>query len=99
MTQAGQLSPGRAQRRGRMCPMPPKQQYMCCIGCPRIIRTLYFDVLKEEKSNFRFRLYLATWSINDIVAHSFRNFFLQNYREIGRNLKLPWSVNLRTHRC
>ena len=32
------------------------------IGCPRIIRTLYFDVLKEGRSNFIFRLYSAAWS-------------------------------------
>ena len=32
------------------------------IGCPRIIRTLYFDVLKEGQNNFTFRLYSAAWS-------------------------------------
>ena len=32
------------------------------IGCPRIIRTLYFDVLKEGENNFMFRLYAAAWS-------------------------------------
>ena len=32
------------------------------IGCSRIIRTFYFDVLKEGQNNFIFRLYSAAWS-------------------------------------
>ena len=32
------------------------------IGCPRIIRTFYFNILKEGQNNFTFRLYSAAWS-------------------------------------
>ena len=36
--------------------------YIRSIGCPRVIRTLYFDVQEEGKSNFIFSLYSAAWS-------------------------------------
>ena len=43
-------------------PPPPQQDVLLTIRCPRIIRTFYFDVLKEGQSNFIFCLYSAAWS-------------------------------------
>ena len=65
--------------------------YLPRIGCPRIIRTFYFDVLKEGQSNFIFRLHSAAWSTltSNVVAHSVRQILFSKSPRNRKKCKVP----------